>query len=246
MVDFVPGPTVVGIDFAAGGDDNAMVMRVGNRIKFIKFSIYKDVMVATGWAYRHLVEAGYKPGCGWLILADATGVGQGPYDRLRELGLDVQRFNFGGATKDMAYKNEGARAWHEAARQIKRNKIICPDPTHPVSKKLFAQLTSRRQKPFSDGRLGLEPKDEMRARGVSSPDIADAFVMAFSMQPAMGWSWLPYDDTRRQEIARAKGWLYTSDEPNEDNDDYADRRNWNRSASADSGIVGFGGVNSQW
>ena len=43
---------------------------------------------------------------------------------------------------------------------------------------LFSQLTTRRCKTNSKGRLQLESKEEMRSRGLESPDRADAFVGA--------------------------------------------------------------------
>ena len=46
--------------------------------------------------------------------------------------------------------------------------------------RLVAQLTSRRQKPRSDGRFQLESKEDMRRRGLPSSDRADAVVMALA------------------------------------------------------------------
>jgi hypothetical protein len=84
----------------------------------------------------------------------------------------------------------------------------------------------------------------MRERGLDSPDLADAFVMAFGMEPARSYSWTPFNDTNRQEIARRHGWQYTSDVPYYD-ESYKDRRTWNQPPMDDS-AVGFGGVHSIW
>ena len=43
-------------------------------------------------------------------------------------------------------------------------------------RELFAQLTARRAAPNSRGLLMLESKEQMRARGLSSPDRADAVL----------------------------------------------------------------------
>jgi phage terminase large subunit len=43
------------------------------------------------------------------------------------------------------------------------------------------QLTSRQKIYDSDGRERLEPKDKMKARGLRSPDLADAIVGAVMM-----------------------------------------------------------------
>jgi hypothetical protein len=55
----------------------------------------------------------------------------------------------------------------------------------------------------------------MRARGVKSPDIADAFVMAFGVEPFNAYNWLPFSDTGRSEIAKAHNWVYTGQESEE-------------------------------
>jgi hypothetical protein len=49
----------------------------------------------------------------------------------------------------------------------------------------------------------------MAARGLKAPDVADAFVIAFGVQPA--FSYLQYDESDWQEIARAHNWSYTED-----------------------------------
>jgi hypothetical protein len=91
------------------------------------------------------------------------------------------------------------------------------DIHHEKSKKLFAQLSSRRYKPYPDGRLGLEEKKDMRARGLPSPDIADAFVMAFGTLTVEGYSWIQPDDSTRREIASAHNWIYSgADEESRD------------------------------
>jgi hypothetical protein len=77
-----------------------------------------------------------------------------------------------------------------------------------------------------------------------SPDLADAFCMAFNVRQAMSYSWLPYDDSRFREIAEKHGWDWSSSVPDND-DSYADRRNWNRPPPSED-LVGFGGVWSIW
>jgi hypothetical protein len=44
---------------------------------------------------------------------------------------------------------------------------------------------------------------------VKSPDVADAFCIAFGVTQALAWSYVPFDDSSRQEIARAHNWEYT-------------------------------------
>jgi hypothetical protein len=53
-----------------------------------------------------------------------------------------------------------------------------PADHHPSDEKLIAQLTSRRKLYDSKGREKLESKADLRARGVESPDRADALIGA--------------------------------------------------------------------
>jgi len=153
-----------------------------------------------------------------MVIGDASGVA----------------FNFGGTTNDERYKDEGTRVWYEAAHLIRSGKIVPPPGHQEAVKKLFAQLSQRRQKYHASGKLWMESKAEMRARGLKSPDVADALVMAFGVVIPAAKSYLPYDDTERQEIARRQGWDYTSD-----SDHGSPYREYPE-------IGGFGGVWSIW
>ena len=42
------------------------------------------------------------------------------------------------------------------------------------------ELTSRRYRYLSDGRMKLETKEEMRKKGLKSPDWGDAIAMAYA------------------------------------------------------------------
>ncbi len=175
------------------------------------------------------------------IWADADGLGLPMCDSLAAAGWKVNRFYGGSASPHGRYKNLISYAWHEVAQKVRKHQIIVP-----ADQKLIAQLSSRRVKYAQDGRLWIETKQEMRDRGLESPDLADAFVMAFGMEPARSYSWTPFDDTNRQEIARRHGWQYTSNAPDDDDESYKDRRTWNQPPPSDEGLEGFGGCHSVW
>ena len=44
-----------------------------------------------------------------MVIGDATGPGRPLVDRIRESGIDIIPFNFGGHTDDDRYKDEGTR-----------------------------------------------------------------------------------------------------------------------------------------
>jgi hypothetical protein len=238
------GTVSAGVDFAAGGDANVILKRTGNYVPngCIKAWRERDTHAAIGRYIAYLIEMGLAADQVW---ADADGLGLPMCDSLAAAGWKVNRFYGGSASPHGRYKNLISYAWHEVAQKVRKHQIIVP-----ADQKLIAQLSSRRVKFAQDGRLWIETKQEMRDRGLESPDLADAFVMAFGMEPARSYSWTPFDDTNRQEIARRHGWEYTSNTPDGyDDESYKDRRTWNRPPSSDEGPggpAGFGGVWSIW
>jgi hypothetical protein len=180
-------------DFAAGGDENVLAVRRGNRVELVACWREKDTMRAVGRFIRHFQEQKLEP---HQISADEGGLGIAVCDRLAESGWPVNRVNNGStADKSDAYANKGAEIWFEGRTQIERGRIILPD-----DKELIAQMTSRFGWPNSRGKLELESKQAMRARGLGSPDRADAVFGAMMPAQTGGFSYTrvetPYDEFR--------------------------------------------------
>lgn len=158
-------------DFAAGGDENVLAVRRGNRVRLVAAWREPDTMRGVGEFIRLFQEQGLSAA---QIAADAGGLGGPMLDRLAENGWPVRRVNNGSPPdKPAAYANRGAEIWFEGRTQIEHARVILPnDP------ELIAQLTARRGWPDSKGRLQLESKADLRARGLPSPDRADAILGA--------------------------------------------------------------------
>ena len=160
-------------DFAAGGDENVLAIRVGNKIDKLLCWTERDTMSAVGRFIMEFQRNGLKPE---EIYADAGGLGIPMCDALSEAAWDVHRVNNGErAYDDRHFANRGAEIWFKAARAIELCEVILPDDDL-----LHSQLTTRRTKHNSKGKLQLEPKDQMRSRGLPSPDRADAVLGAIS------------------------------------------------------------------
>jgi len=71
----------------------------------------------------------------------------------------------------------------------------------------IAQLTSRLGWPNSKGRLELESKQAMRARGLGSPDRADAVLGAMTQAKTGGANY------RRVEVPEHDEWKVASSRP---------------------------------
>lgn len=162
-------------DFAAGGDENVLAECCGNRTRIVDAWRERDTMRACGQFILQFRKLGLTPAAvAEQVTGDNGGGGHVMIDRLHELGWHIQRDNAGAAADQPEhYFNRSAETWFEAAKRIERGEIILPDDDQ-----LTAQLVTRQSKPRSDGRLQLESKEDMRKRGIGSPDRADAILGA--------------------------------------------------------------------
>jgi len=171
---FRPGVRTAGVDFAAGGDQNVICISDGNKILPMIAWREKDTMAAVGRFIVEFKKAGLEAS---NIYADASGMGMVMCDALAESGWAVNRVNFGATAYDNnAYTNRSAEMWYNMAKKIEDAEIILPEDDEDLT----AQLTCRRTITNSKGKLGVESKDSMRARGIASPDRADALALCVS------------------------------------------------------------------
>jgi hypothetical protein len=178
-------PVEIGVDVARFGDDETVIApRFGQCVPYLKVFRKQDTMATVG---EVLVEA--KAIGAVRIKIDDTGVGGGVTDRLREviaqegLGIEVVPVNFGGPG-DEYYDNATGVMWGHLRELLDEIQL-------PANEDLVGQLASRKWKMTSRGRIRLESKDEMKKRGLPSPDRADAVVLAFApveaRDPVMLW-----------------------------------------------------------
>lgn len=113
-----------------------------------------------------------------MVFIDMTGVGGGCVDRCRQLGLTVTGVNNGSKSDypidGESVANKGAEIWARMRAWMKDGGAIPNDP------ELRLQLGARNYGYNLHNEIVLEPKDKMKARGLSSPDRADALALCFS------------------------------------------------------------------
>ena len=73
----------------------------------------------------------------------------------------------------------------------------------PENPDLIAQLSLPLYHYTETGKVQLESKREMQMRGVTSPDFADALVLAFAPGPG---SWVQAAAALRSEVNRYDNW----------------------------------------
>lgn len=156
-------------DFAAGGDENVLALREGNRVTLV--DCWRDVntMSAVGRFVTHFRKLGLTPG---EIEGDEGGLGKPMCDALAEAGWPITRVNFGSPPLFVPhYGNIVSERWYEAAHKISKAQVVLPDD--PDTR---AQFCSRKRKFNAKGKLVLETKEDMKSRGLPSPDRADAIA----------------------------------------------------------------------
>lgn len=167
-------PVTIGVDPARFGSDSTVIaVRQGRDI--VKIYRYRgdDTMTVVG----HVIEAieEHNPA---LVAIDEGGLGAGVVDRLKEQRYKVKGVNFGWKAKNPAmYGNKRAEIWGEMREWLKSASI-------PNDRFLKSDLISPMMKPDSRGSIFLESKKDMKARGLASPDAADAIALTFAFPVA--------------------------------------------------------------
>ena len=153
-----------------GSDRSVILRRRGDSVEDIQVLRKMDTMQVTGWVAAAVRE--HNPS---QVYVDEIGVGAGVVDRLRELGLPVRGVNVAQrARQDRKYVNLRAEGYWGLRERFTTGHISIPDDNE-----LTSELASLRYSYDSSGRIKIESKDEMRKRGLSSPDKADALMLAF-------------------------------------------------------------------
>jgi phage terminase large subunit len=163
-------------DFAAGGDEDTISYRHGNVVKL--WDAWRDGN--TVQSRRRHMKAYRESLCieASQVWGDADGMGNVIIKDMAEEGYPIQEFHGGAAAFDpVNYSNLISQVWIEGCRLIERGKIHL-GPRDQFSSELFEQLTTRRLEWDSKGRLRIESKEDLKKRGVKSPDRADSYLGA--------------------------------------------------------------------
>jgi hypothetical protein len=176
-----PGRPAAFCDFAGPGDESVLALCDGNRAQIVDAWCSRETMHSVGKflsLFRKLNLQSYQ-------VDGDEGYGHQLMDRMQEEGFYLQGFNNGSPAKHSEiYTNLSAEWWSIVGQLIEWRQIIIPN-----DEKLIAQLTSRRKLYDSKGREKLESKADLAARGVESPDRADALIGAIVLGQAAKAGW---------------------------------------------------------
>lgn len=200
IADDENAPVVWGLDVARFGSDKSCLVKRRGRVMFEPPRHWRglDLMQLTGavkaeWDATPVKERPVE------INVDVIGLGAGVVDRLRELKLPVNGINVGESPSfagDGKYYNLRAELWDRGkAWLLARNCKL------PRVESLY-ELAVPRYSFTSNGRLKVESKDDMRKRGVRSPDTADAFLLTLASDASVIVSGRSYSSNWAKPLRR--------------------------------------------
>ena len=178
------GPCDLGVDVARFGSDMTVIgmLRANGRFRVRKSVSQRDTMAVAG-----LVQVELRATAARTAKIDDTGVGGGVTDRLTELRRErdekgapvvaagVAGIIVGSAALDpKTFLNLRAELAWEVRERFRLGTI----DIDPQDEELQAQLGSIRYEITSKGQIKIESKDDMKARGLPSPDRADCLMLA--------------------------------------------------------------------
>lgn len=160
-----------------GGDEFVIGMRQGLNFKILATYQKND---------DDFVMAGYIANFENIEKADAVfvdlGYGTGIVSAGRQLGKNWILIPFGGASADPGFVNKRGEMWNSMKQWLKNGGAIPNDP-QLCSDIIGPEYYVKSAGPNS-GKILLESKEDMKKRGLASPNRADALALTFALPVA--------------------------------------------------------------
>lgn len=158
------GYKVLGIDPAAGGDKSCIVLKSGNLQEILFNQKLENTMDLVG-----VIMEKYRDYKADFIVIDKSGVGQGVYDRLRDLDYPCRGVSFGEKSEDDMFVNLKAE-WHWRERKwlLSGGRLLSNEGWNEFE---YVKYKNK------DGKISIQPKEELFRDGLSSPNCVDAAVL---------------------------------------------------------------------
>lgn len=188
IIEPQPGqPLILGVDVGRFGDDPSVIYprrgRDASSFPIDLFHGFDTMQTAARVADSfHRLRADYA-------FVDGGGVGGGVVDRLRQLRIPVMEVQFGASPsggniyeRQVKYRNKRSEIWGELRDWLTQGsiaKINIPQLNGSVIT-LIDELTGPTYGLSDKEQIQLERKKDMRARGVPSPNVADALACTFA------------------------------------------------------------------
>lgn len=198
---------IIGCDVARFGDDETVIyLNNRGKIRLAKHYRGQDLMRTAGELaklYKQILEEERKKKAAAdaagkdypiylgdiFIQIDDTGLGGGVTDRLKEVKTEqrldrmvvvpinaaekIETDSFEGKEAAQYYNNLTTHMWATVRDLLSDKDIQIEDDGET-----FGQMSSRKYRTASNGKLELESKADMKKRGLGSPDRGDALALA--------------------------------------------------------------------
>src|ERR1035438_8591618 len=170
-------PKIMSVDVARFGDDQSVIgTRQGRKCKVLaKYRGLSTVQLAERvieWQKTEEPDA---------TIVDGVGVGAGVVDQLRFRGYSKRLFEYAPnaqAENPVTYFNRRSELWGMMRDWLASGAEIPDDP------ELASDLTGPEYFFSSKSQIQLESKEDMKSRGLASPDAADMLAMTFQIKVA--------------------------------------------------------------
>lgn len=167
---FSSDPKVLGVDVARFGDDESVaVIRQGSQGYTPK--TWRNLRTTELAGQLAMIINKHDPDA---VFIDNGAMGAGVVDQLLVMKYPVIAVDFGGKPFNPRYLNRRAEMWSLMAEWIRSSGSLPPDDI------LAAELPGPKYWLNNHGQLQLESKEDMKKRGVSSPNRADALALTFA------------------------------------------------------------------
>jgi len=158
------GYKILGVDPAAGGDNSCIVLKSGNLQQILFNQRLQNTMDLVG----QVVDYYRQFSCDFIVI-DKTGIGQGVFDRLKDMDFPVRGVSFGEKSEDEQYQNLKAE-WHFRERRwLLSGGRLLQDPGWNE----FEYVKYKNK----DGKIIIQPKEDLFREGIMSPNCVDAAVL---------------------------------------------------------------------
>ena len=158
------GYKILGVDPAAGGDNSAIVLKSGN----LQEVLFNQKMPNTMDLVGVIMEL-YHQYRADMVVIDKTGIGQGVFDRMKDLNYNVKGVSFGEKSEDPQFGNLKAE-WHWRERRwlLGGGRLLSNTAWNEF------EIVKYKNK---DGKIVIQPKEELFKEGIMSPNVVDAAVL---------------------------------------------------------------------
>jgi hypothetical protein len=164
---------IIGVDPAIGNNDRTCIIRRRGRLAYKLESFRNHNTMEVAGRIGEIIKA-ERPS---KVYIDCIGIGAGIVDRLQEMGYScVEGVNVARSAnlKDKFRNLRAELYWTLREWLAQEMPVQIPD-----SDELHGDLCGFGYKYTSNGLLQIEGKDQMKARGMPSPDTADALMLTF-------------------------------------------------------------------